>query len=264
MFKKELILIGKDEKSIPNIVKTSEEFETLEAMESFPVSKLLDKYPEGHIQDRTVNEYENGKLFKSYEYADPTGLRVESINIEEDRVGLNEGSDLNIEIYHWLKSMNMVKIRDIDAPLSILWRTRGLCLPDGFYRDAEYNGVFDTVAFDTQYDAFYPSDKYFGVWFGLNRVKESEQSVNLVWKFNSIFMLSTISGKKKTFGSNSFQDSDFEKLVPLLGFEDDKDLWPILERKNDTSVAERMGLKPCDESTTIFTLCKDARRGIFI
>jgi hypothetical protein len=256
MFIKELVLIAEDNVTI----KHSREFDTRETMESFPLSGMLNRHAGLFIQDRIVNEYEDKKLLKSYEYYDPTPIKVSKINPENGSVAYDNGMTISTESYDLTKSMEMAVIEGYQVPLSIMWRVKAVMLPDNWYSNTKKERLFDTVACGMEYDAKVGYESILGIWFGFIRVKEGSASNNFVWKFNSIYMNSTISKERRDFGNNTFQDSDFERLAPFIGFKGNKEIMKLANEGDDMAIAKKLKLKRCNY-TSIFDLCNATRAG---
>jgi hypothetical protein len=244
-------------------LKSQDSFENMKSMESSPLKTLGGNIKGAPIQSIIINEYENNKLLKSYEYYNPSNSKAASIHPEDDLVIYDNGITSGAEMYNLVKSMEMAVIRGEEAPKSIMWRVNSVMLPDYWYRDNIYKGIFDALACDIHYEANVGYKSFLGIWFGFIRVKENQRSPNLIWRFNSIYMHSTISKKKKIFGSNSFKDSDFERLAPFVGFKGGKNFMKTADKSDDEAIAKVLELKPC-EHTSIFGLCSDAKNGIFI
>jgi hypothetical protein len=239
-----------------------EEFSCERSMASSRLLPISSNYPGGWIY---IKEYENENLLRVYEYFNPTDSKIINFNSKEDIVSYNNGLRINGWVFNFIQSMKMAVILGEEVPHSVVHRAIFLFHPDQWYQDIEYPGIFNKVSCDFQYTPEDGYESFLDIFFGFIRVKENSEDINLVWKFNSIFVYSTISGEEKTFGCNSFRDSDLEILSPYLGRSKDGtwDFMKTADKGDDISIAKVLGLKPCKHNG-IFELCNDAQRGIFI
>jgi hypothetical protein len=175
---------------------------------------------------KEVQEYENDKLLRSYEYSDPT------------------------------RSEEMARISEEKAPHSVISRVNSIFTPDNWYRNIQHDGLFDAVACEVLYRSTVHKNLGLKIYFGFIRIRESSRSNDSVWIFVSIFMLSNISGKMKTFGCNSFQDSDFRSLASSIKSDNFMNLVNI---GNDDAIAKSLKIE-LGNYTNIFSLCNDARK----
>jgi hypothetical protein len=204
------------------------------------------------------------RQYFSMEQIDPYYLaKVVKIDKDEGIVTYDNGLRMSIETYDRMRSMEMAAIRGEQAPESVVNRVTSLLLPDKWYRDNIHGGIYDTIACEVQFDANVGYESILSIWFGFIRILEERTNNNSTWKFNSIYMLSTISKNRRVFGRNSFDNSDFEKLAPRIGFKGSDNIIDLADKKDDYAIANILDLKPCNHSS-IFSLCNDARKGIFI
>jgi hypothetical protein len=234
-------------------LRLSEIFDDENSMKTSPLTPLSSDEVGKWI---TTTEYDNDVLLRSYEYFNPLeSNRI--VNIQEDLVEYDNGIRMNIEMYNLIQSMGMEAIRGAEIPPSIINRTIMALLPDYWYCKNSQKIKNDNIACDIQYEAKVGFKSYFGIWFSFIRVPEDTK---LIWKFNAILMYSTISGKEKYFGCNSFKDADFERLASFVGFESVKDFMKIADTGDDETIAKTLCLKPCKRAN-IFSLCNNFREG---
>jgi hypothetical protein len=253
-----------------------QEFDTLAEMESTPVFDIENAEEE----NITVGEFAGTDLLKYYKYERPVAVPEtdsnakepidlnklpEVINIDSNDgiVTCDNGLRMSIESYELMRSMEMAAIRGEQAPQPVVARATNLFVPDKWYRDNIHKGEYDAVACDVQFDANVGYESILDIWFGFIRVKEENSGSAFSWKFNSIYMLSTISKTRRIFGRNSFDDSDFERLASYVGFKGCENIMNLADKGDDISIANKLELKPCNHAS-IFSLCNDARQGVFI
>jgi hypothetical protein len=237
-----------------------EKFNDEESMKTSLLLPVSSKHPWGWI---TVNESKDDNLLRSYEYFNPAESKIINFNSEEDIVTYDNGLRINGRLFNLIQSMKMSVILGEEVPHSVVHRAISLFNPDHWYKDNEYTGILDKVSCDFQYAAKVGCDSVIDIFFGFIRVKEHPEDINLMWKFNSIFMYSTISGNKKIFGCNSFQDSSFERFSTYVGPDGIKKFMNTADEGDDASIADELELKPCNHES-IFDLCNDSMKGIFI
>jgi hypothetical protein len=197
---------------------------------------------------------------ESFNAMNSDGTKEKITILDDGIVELDNGVRMSIEMYNLAYSMEMAAITDEEAPPSVVSRVITKLVADCWYRSAKHQGIYDTIACEVQFDARVGYESLLSIWFGFIQVRENNQDV---WKFNSIYMLSTISKDERKFGCNSFKDSDFERLAPIVGFKGCKDIMVLADKKDDFAIANKLGVKPC-KYNSIFALCNDARKGIFI
>jgi hypothetical protein len=244
-------------------IKQFEEFYDERSMASSRLHTISSEHPWGWI---TVKEYKDDSLIRSYEYFSPSESKIINFNAEEDIVTYNNGLRINGKLFNFIQSMKMSVILGEEVPHSVVHRAISLFHPDHWYINNEYPGTLDKISCDFQYVAKIDDEATLHIFFGFMRIKEHPEDINLVWKFNSVLMfskISKISGHKKTFGPNCFQDIDFERLTDHLGVDGIKKFMSMADKGDDMAIAEALGLKPCDY-TSIFTLCDDSCKGIFV
>jgi hypothetical protein len=242
--------------------RTIEKFSCEKSMISSRLLPISSNYPGGWI---FIKEYENDNLIRSYEYFNPADSKIINFNSKEDIVTYDNGLLINGWLFNFIQAMKMSVILGEEVPHSVVHRAIFSFHPDQWYQDSEYPDIFDKVSCDFQYTPGIGYESLLDIFFGFIRVKEHPEDLNLIWKFNSIFMYSTISGEEKTFGCNSFQDSNFEIFASYLGGDKDgiKNFTKMADEGDDISIAKLFGLKPC-KCINIFDLCKNIQKGIFI
>jgi hypothetical protein len=257
-----------------------QEFYSLEEMQSAP---LPDFYID-ESQNMIVGEFnDKNHLIKYYTYKkhnkaskssilnklfhgkpNPSSKSANILNIDLHNgiITYDNGIIVSAVKNNLIRSMEIAVIRPEDAPASVLERINSLFTPNNWYIEGKREEVFDTVACDIHYETEMKYKLILDIFFGFNMSDEKRYD-SYLWKFNSIFMYSTISKNRRIFGRNSFRNLDLEKLIKGAGFTKNKDFMDMINNGDDISIAKMLELKPCN-CKNIFSLCNAKHHGIII
>jgi hypothetical protein len=202
------------------------------------------------------------KLFHGKSINPSNSAKILTIDLNNGIITYDNGITVSAVKNNLLRSMEIAVIRPEDVPALVVNRVNSLFTPSNWYNDGKQQEVIDTVACDIHYETEMKYKLILDIFFGFN-VSDERRYDSYLWKFNSIFMYSTISKNKRTFGRNSFRNHDLERLVKNTGFAKNKDLIDTINSGDDIAIAKMFELKPCDYKN-IFSLCNARHQGISI